>query len=111
MGFVDKLKGISTWQTVVTICFYIAAVLSLTIVAIMYDIIWLIAAGATTLGIVAGSLTGIATKTFSVVNPGDKEEEVSIQDIEELRICLADTRNELLALKSKVGDFNNEQSR
>lgn len=103
MGFVDKLKGISTWQTVVTICFYIGAVLSLTIVAIMYDIVWLIAAGATTLGIVAGSLTGIATKTFSIANPGEKEQ-VSKKDINELRICLADTRSELLALKSKVGE-------
>ena len=106
---IDKFKGITNWQTVVVICFYIGAVLALTIVAVSYNIVWLIAAGATTLGIVAGSLTGVARGAFSApvvaqMNPNS----TSKKDIDDLRITIANLLNEVLLLKNKIGENNHE---
>lgn len=97
MGMIEKLKGISNWQTVVVICFYISAVLALTITAIMYDIIWLIAAGATTLGIVVGSLSGVARQSFAAPVTGTNPTSTNTstlnnkEEIKELQKALAET--------------------
>jgi len=106
MGMVERLKGITNWQTVVVICFYIASVLALTITAIMYNIVWLIAAGATTLGIVAGSLTGVARGAFSVPVATMNTNSTPKKEIDGIKIAIANLLNEVLLLKSKIGENN-----
>ena len=107
MGMIEKLKGITNWQTVVVICFYIGTVLAVTMVAVVYDITWLMAGGATTLGIVAGSLTGVARGAFTIptaIPVMNTNSDTTKKELDDLRICLAETRNELLLLKSKIGE-------
>ena len=42
----------------------------------------------------------------AIANPNSNI--VSKKEIDDLRICLAETRNELLLLKTKIGENNNE---
>ncbi|GAG59208.1 unnamed protein product [marine sediment metagenome] len=103
MGMVERLKGISNWQTVTVICFYIGSVLAITIVAIQHDIVWLIAGGATTLGIVAGSLTGVARQSFSIPSipssiPGNPSDD-KIKALAQMKVRMADLESEIELLK------------
>ena len=98
MGMIEKLKGISNWQTVVVMCFYLSAVLAITIVAIIYDIVWLIAGGSTTLGIVAGSLTSAAR---SVV-PQNLLNNVSNEQLTKIELAQAEQSVLMANLKSEV---------
>lgn len=95
---IEKLKGISNWQTVVVMCFYLSAVLAITIVAIIYDIVWLIAGGSTTLGIVAGSLTSAAR---SVV-PQNLLNNVSNEQLTKIELAQAEQSVLMANLKSEV---------
>lgn len=120
MSLIEKLKGISNWQTVVVICFYISSVLAITIVAIMYNITWLIAGGATTLGIVAGTLTGVARQSFALPhptttvsnNPGhniiDEQQKLDVIEkaLAELSSYIVDMKTELVSLSSIDLDNN-----
>jgi len=99
MGMIERLKGISNWQTVVVICFYIGSVLTITIVAVQYNIVWLIAGGATTLGIVAGSLTGVARQSFSIPTSNTSTKE---QEIFEIQKTLASISNDIGDIKTEV---------
>ena len=103
MGMIDKLKGISNWQTVTTICFYISAVTTVTGIAIYYNITWLIAAGATTLGIVAGSLTsGIKSIPVPTENPTNKQiETIENKRLEHIEHNIATLACEFANLKSQ----------
>ena len=99
MGLVDKLKGIITWQSAVVIMFYLGAVLAITIIAILYDIVWLIAAGATTLGIVAGSITGVLRQPVAIVNPNETE---VIKRLEAIERAQAEQATRLVDLQSAI---------
>ena len=112
MATIEKLRGISNWQTVVTVCFYLSAVLAITIVAVIYNIQWLIAGGATTLGIVAGSLTAGVGRAYSAVSGNPTNTNVNeelIKDNNDLRISIANLANEVLLLKNCIGELNGNE--
>lgn len=102
MGMIEKLKGISNWQTTVVICFYLAAVLSVVIIAIVYDIVWLIAGGSTTLGIVASSLTNAARlsiSTNSTKSDGKEQLNTVERAVAELSTVLVELKSEVELIK------------
>lgn len=110
MGFVDKIKNIMTWESAVSLIFFLACITAIGIIGIVYDNMVVYVGALVALGIptsIMGNLSGAATtvsKLPAVMNNSNPTQ----KDIDDLRICLAETRNELLLLKSKVGDNNHE---
>ena len=101
---VERLKGITTWKTVVVLCVYLGAVLTVTLVAMQFDIVWLTASGATTLGIVAGSLSGMAKGQILPApnNPSSNDEQK--KDMDEMRIAMSNILLEILTIKTQIGE-------
>ena len=109
---VEKLRGITNWQTVVTLCFYFGCVMSLAIVGVVFSIEWLAAAGAATLGIALGSVTtkvtsAAAAATTAIGNPTSLEE--LKKDINDLRISMANLASETLHIKNCLGELNGNE--
>ena len=106
MGFVDKLKSIITWESMVTLIFFFGCLTAIGIIGIVYDnmVVYvgvLVAFGIPT-SIFGNMAARIPIPTTSNTNSTPKKE------IDELRISIANLLNEVLLLKNKIGENNNE---
>ena len=113
MGIVERIKSIMSWESAVTLIFFFACLTAIGIIGIVYDNMVVYVGVLVALGIptsIFGNLAAsaripviapIATANTNSSSPKQK-------DIDDLRICLAETRNELLLLKTKVGENNHE---
>ena len=115
MGIVDKLKGSMNWENVTVISIFLGCCTAIIIVGSTIQNTTLanimVAGGLVALGIPTSFMGSIGQKVaaapMATMNTNSNPA-ITQKDVDDLRICLAETRNELLLLKSKVGDNNHE---
>lgn len=111
MGFVDKLKSIITWESMVTLIFFFACLTAIGIIGIVYDNMVVYVGVLVALGIPTSIFGNLASSARIPTLPAatlNTNSNPSKKEIDELRICLAETRNELLLLKTRIGENNHE---
>jgi len=111
MGMVDKIKNIMTWESAVALIFFLACITAFGIIGIVYDNMVVYVGALVALGIPTSIMGNLSTAASSARMPVMNTNSDTKKELDDLRICLAETRNELLLLKSKIGENDNEQSR
>ena len=104
MGFVDKLKGILTWESMVTLTVFFLCLTAFGIIGMVFQIEAVYIGVLVAFGIPTSIFGNLATSASKVSAAANNPSNGNSKELDDLRICLADTRNELLLLKSKIGN-------
>lgn len=107
MGFVDKLKSIITWESMVTLIFFFGCLTAIGIIGIVYDNMVVYVGVLVAFGIPT-SIFGNMAARIPIPTTSNPNSTITKKDIDDLRIVIAETRNEVLLLKNKIGENNNE---
>lgn len=107
MGFVDKLKSIITWESMVTLIFFFGCLTAIGIIGIVYDNMVVYVGVLVAFGIptsIFGNMAARIPVPAATLNPNSTPK----KEVDELRISIANLLNEVLLLKNKIGENNNE---
>ena len=109
MGFVDKLKSIITWESMVTLCVFFLCLTGIAWLGMHYGLKE-IAYGVVVAFGIPTSFFGLASAkstSNSTNNSSEESSEILRKELDEIRVCLADTRKELLMVKTDIGVMEN----
>ena len=114
MGIVDKLRGNMNWQNVIVISVFLGCCTAIIIVGSTITNTTLanimVAGGLVALGIPTSFMGNLGQRVTQAAIPAlnPNSNIVSKKEIDELRISIANLLNEVLLLKNKIGENNNE---